>query len=61
MDVRLMPSPKTISPGCGICLRVQSDDIGKVRLLLGESFRSICFEDEDGISSGKKGHAPWAP
>ena len=41
MDARLIPAPKTMGPGCGMCLMVNSTDIGKVRLLLGETIREL--------------------
>ena len=44
VDVELKPAPKTMSPGCGICLRVNTADLGKVRLLLGETMRNMYSE-----------------
>jgi hypothetical protein len=50
VDVRMMPAPKAIGPGCGICLVVNSVDIGKVRLLLAGSIRGICREGETAVT-----------
>ena len=45
LDVRMIDSPKTIQNNCGICLRVHSADIGKVKLILGKTIQAIYQEN----------------
>jgi hypothetical protein len=54
IDAQPLPAPKTISPGCGICLLANHADIGKVRLILGNSIRGICPETEFEERFGRK-------
>ena len=48
VDVQLIASPKAAGPACNICLKVNSADMGKVRMLLAHSIRSIFPVDGDG-------------
>jgi hypothetical protein len=41
IPVQVMPMPKPIGPGCGMCLRVPPDAIEKARFLLGETIANI--------------------
>ena len=47
VDAQVIPAPKTMSPGCGICLKINSADIGKVRLILGENMQCMYNEYEE--------------
>lgn len=48
VDTQTIDAPKAIPGGCGICLRVNSADIGKVRLLLGKTIQGVYSENENG-------------
>ena len=48
VEVELISAPMAIRGGCGAYLKVYSADMGKVRLLLGETIMSIHPESENG-------------
>ena len=48
VDVQMVDTPKTIESGCGICLKIHSADMGKAKLILGESIQGIYRESENG-------------
>ena len=45
VDAQLVSAPKTVNFG-GVCLRVNAAEIDTLRLLLGETIRDICPEDD---------------
>ena len=45
IEVKMMNAPKTLGPGCDICLAINPADIKKVRLLLGGNIREINLDD----------------
>ena len=46
IDVKMIPAPKTMGPGCGICLSLSPADLGKAKLLLGGSILEIWPKSE---------------
>jgi len=56
VDVRTAPSPDSADSGGGICLVIDPADLGKAKLLLGNSIRAVYRIDENG-----KDPAPWVP
>ena len=53
IDVRVMPTPRSIGPGCTMALRVNSEDIEKVKTKLGESISGIFYREGEG-------YIPWS-
>ena len=47
VDVRTMPAPKTLAGICGICLAIDPADLGRARLILGDSIRGVYREGEN--------------
>jgi hypothetical protein len=41
IDVRVMPMPRQLGPGCGMALRISPDDFEKAGALLGETVRGL--------------------
>ncbi|MDR1319147.1 MAG: DUF3343 domain-containing protein [Treponema sp.] len=41
LDVRVMPMPRQLGPGCGMALRIDPGDFEKTRELLGETIRGL--------------------
>lgn len=48
VDVRVMPTPKAIGPACGMCLRINREEIHKARMMLGKTIREIFCRNERG-------------
>ncbi|MDR1587846.1 MAG: DUF3343 domain-containing protein [Treponema sp.] len=54
IDVRVMPMPRQLGPGCGMALRISPDDFKKAGMLLGETTRGLyCRDGEEFV--------PWNP
>jgi len=50
VDVQMIDAPKTIGNVCGVCLKVHAADLGKVRMLLGETIQGIYSENGEGLT-----------
>ena len=52
VDVDMIDAPKAIKSGCGICLKLDSAETARARLILGESIRGIYRESGEDFVPG---------
>ena len=52
VEVQMIDALKAIKSGCGICLKLDSAEIGKAKLVLGESIRGIYRENGEEFVPG---------
>ena len=53
IEVMVMPTPRSIGPGCTMVLRLNSSDIEKAKVKLGESISGIFYREGEGF-------VPWS-
>jgi hypothetical protein len=56
VDVRVMPTPKAIGPACGMCLRINREEMQRARMMLGKTVKAIFCRDDGGA-----GFTVWNP
>jgi hypothetical protein len=51
IDVRVMPMPRQLGPGCGMALRISPEDFEKAGMLLGETVQGLYCRAGEGFVS----------